>query len=100
MNVIIKREWKNREIITEICVDKKGIEIVMTLDEFVNHVVAEVRGNALMPKVAAKPKTIFGWLKGAETSSPIDFDAIVENAIRTAATATVESAKKNTEKVA
>jgi hypothetical protein len=97
MNVIIKREWNNRTIETEITTDRAGIKIVMSLDAFVNHVVAEVLTSELMPKFAAKKKTIFGWLKSSESMESIDFNAIVENAIRAAATATVEAAKKNTE---
>lgn len=97
MNVIVKRDWNNREITTDICVDKKGIEIVMPLNDFVDHIVVEVATRLAMP--ATERATM--WEKFSElfSSSTVKDDNLIENAIRAAAKATIEAAKKNTEQV-
>jgi hypothetical protein len=96
MNVIIKREWNNRTIETEITTDRDGIKIVMSLDAFVGHVVAEVTARLKIPAAAngglwGRVKTMFVAEAAAQGNN------IIENALRAAVTATIEAAKKNTE---
>lgn len=98
MNIIIKRDWNNREITTDISVDKKGIEIVMSLDDFVDHVVVEVAARLKVP--TAEQATIWKKFSGLfGVAVAIEDGNLIENAIRAAAKATIEAAKKNTEQV-